>query len=173
MNLERAALISEVLGGVAIVVSVIYLAMQITDNNRLLRSQAHYNALEVGQRSFEFLIESDTLSSLLQQCRTSPNEVDDAIWSRCTTYYFLQANGWEYIYYQHLDNALPPEFWVGADGYFSNEAQTNAGWVRFWEETAIAFGEPFRSHLEQHVMQNPAFSGVENERKIGVPLRTD
>jgi hypothetical protein len=45
-RLETAALISEVLGGVAVLISVIYLALQIADNNRLLRSQSHYNALE-------------------------------------------------------------------------------------------------------------------------------
>ena len=47
MNLERTALIAEIFGGCAVVVSVIYLALQISDNNRLLRSQSHYNALEV------------------------------------------------------------------------------------------------------------------------------
>lgn len=39
-RLENAALIAEVLGGIAVVVSVIYLAMQISDNNRLLCSGA-------------------------------------------------------------------------------------------------------------------------------------
>ena len=54
-KLERWALIAEIAGGIAIVLSVVYLAVQISDNNRLLRSQAHYNALSLGQRPFELM----------------------------------------------------------------------------------------------------------------------
>jgi hypothetical protein len=154
MKLERVALLAEILGGIAVVVSVIYLAFQLSDNNRLLRSQAHFNALEITQRPFEFLIDSETLSSLLLECSSNPRGVDDAPWARCFHYYYMQGNGWEYLYYQHIDDAIHPELWVGADGYFSNEARTNPGWVRFWEEAAIGFGEPFRSYIDDRVAQN-------------------
>jgi len=158
MNLERAALIAEVLGGFAVVVSVIYLALQISDNNRLLRSQSHYNALEVLQRPFEIMLENADLAEILQQCNDDPYDVSDVIWSRCTNYIFMQANGWEYTYYQNLDDAVPPSLWVGVDGYFNNEARTKAGWVRFWAETEAGFGEPFRSYLENHIEENSAYS---------------
>ena len=49
LGLSEGAKIAEILGGVAVVMSVIYLAVQISDNNRLLRSQAHFNALELTQ----------------------------------------------------------------------------------------------------------------------------
>ncbi|MEZ5595884.1 MAG: hypothetical protein R3E84_05750 [Pseudomonadales bacterium] len=157
MSLERAALVAEICGGVAVVVSVIYLAVQLSDNNRLLRSQAHYNALDVNQRVFESLLENDKLATFLQECRTTPREVEDAVWTRCSTYYFMQINGWEYVYYQNIDKAVPPELWIGADGYYSNEAKANPAWIRFWEEAAIGFGEPFRSFVGERIRQNPAF----------------
>ena len=153
-GLERAALIAEIVGGLAVVVSVIYLALQISDNNRLLRSQAHYNALEVLQRPLEVMLESDSLADALHQCDREPYEVKESIWPRCSNYYFMQANGWEYTYYQHLDDAIPPELWIGVDGYMENQAKTNAGWVRFWEDAAFAFGEPFYSHIEASIQQN-------------------
>ena len=48
-KLERWALFAEIAGAIAVVLSVVYLALQVSDNNRLLRSQAHYNALELAQ----------------------------------------------------------------------------------------------------------------------------
>ena len=153
-HLENAALIAEILGAIAVVVSVIYLAVQITDNTRMLRSQSHYNALEVLQRPFELLLESDSLAPTLNECDNQPDEVEASRWSRCVTYYFMQANGWEYTYYQHLENAIPPELWVGVDGYMGELARTNAGWVRFWRETAHAFGEPFRSYIDERIREN-------------------
>ncbi|MFK8043596.1 hypothetical protein [Congregibacter sp.] len=158
MNLERAALVAEILGGFAVVVSVIYLALQISDNNRLLRSQSHYNALEVLQGPFEVMLENADLAELLQQCSEDPESVSELAWSRCTNYIFMQANGWEYTYYQNADNAVPKSLWVGVDGYFSNEARTKASWVRFWFETEQGFGEPFRTYLQNHILDNPAYS---------------
>lgn len=156
-RLQRAALIAEVIGGFAVLVSVIYLGLQISDNTRLLRSQSHYNALEVLQRPFEVMLESDSLIDALEECRADPFAVPARVWSRCVNYYFMQANGWEYTYYQELEDALPPELWPGVDGYFSNESETNPGWARFWEETSLGFGEPFRSRIEERIRRNPGY----------------
>ncbi len=156
-GLEKAALIAEVLGGVAVVISVIYLAVQISDNNRILRSQTHHSALEALQRPFEMMLESDSLAGELVLCRSDPYAVSEAIWTRCHNYYFMQANGWEYTYYQQNDEALPPSFWPGVDGYMASEARTNPGWVRFWKETADGFGQPFRSYIDERIRENPAY----------------
>lgn len=79
-RLERIALLAEVAGGVAMVISVVYLAMQIADNNRLLRSQAHYNALEAAQRPFELMIANEELARLLLECDTDPCSVRESGW---------------------------------------------------------------------------------------------
>ena len=156
-KLKRAALIAEIVGGTAVVISVIYLAFQISDNNRLLRSQSHYNALEVLQRPLELMLASDSLASVLHECNYQPREVGDSLWPRCANYYFMQFNGWEYTYYQNLDKTTPPEIWVGAEQYLAGEAQSKAGYARFWEETAHGFAEPFRSHVEKHIQMNPDY----------------
>ena len=156
-RLEKAALIAEVLSGIAVVVSVIYLAVQISDNTRILRSQTHYSALEALQRPFEMMLESDSLAEQLIICRNNPYEVAEFVWTRCHNYYFMQANGWEYTYYQELDEALPPSLWPGVNGFMGSQARTNPGWVRFWEESADGFGQPFRSYIEQRIRENPAY----------------
>ena len=71
-NLENAALVAEVLGGVAVLVSVIYLALQIADNNRILKSQSHYNALALMQRPVELMLESESLSNVMYDCDRAP-----------------------------------------------------------------------------------------------------
>ena len=155
-SLERAALIAEIIGGTAVVISVIYLAVQISDNNRLLRSQSHYNTLDITQRPFEAMMESDSLAKALHQCNNEPYEVDEWVWLQCSNYYTMLFNGIEYNYYQNLEGTVPPEFWEGGDGYFTVEAESNAGYVRFWKETAHAFAEPFHSFVEERIAINPA-----------------
>jgi len=146
-KLERWALYAEIGGAIAVVLSVAYLALQVSDNNRLLRSQAHYNALSLGQRPFEIVIENEDLAIIMVNCRSEPGSVDRASWERCFNYYFMQFNGWEYFYYQHADGSIPSELWRGADAYFKQEVRTNLGYARFWSEGQIAFDEPFRSYV--------------------------
>ena len=154
-RLERIALVAEIVGGVAVVISVLYLAVQISDSNKLLRSQAHYNALELTQRPFEMMVESADLALIVLECDGNPSAVSESNWQRCKNYYFMQLNGWEYVYYQNLDEALPPELWGGVEGYFTDQVGTKAGYARFWEETAIGFDEPFRSYAAERVGRNP------------------
>jgi len=161
MKLERIALIAEIFGGLAVIVSVIYLAIQISDNNRLLRSQSHYNALEVTQRPLEVMLESEGLVSKIQACENDPEAVSDAVWALCANFILMQANGWEYTYYQHQDKTVPASFWEGVDAYMTNEARTKPSWARFWLETSDAFGEPFKSYVYDRISANPANLGTE------------
>lgn len=155
-RLERAALFAEIVGGLAVVISVIYLALQISDNNRLLRSQSHYNTLDITQRPFEVMMGSDSLSDAIYKCNHEPYQVDESTWPQCSNYYMMLFNGIEYNYYQNLAGTVPPEFWEGGNGYFTAEAQSNAGYARFWSETDHAFAEPFHSYVEERIKSNPA-----------------
>lgn len=146
-KLERWALYAEIGGAIAVVLSVAYLALQVSDNNRLLRSQAHYNALSLGQRPLEIVIENESLANIIVECHSDPASVNRANWERCFNYYFMQFNGWEYFYYQNADGSIPPELWRGADAYFKQEVRNNLGYARFWSEGEIAFDEPFRSYV--------------------------
>ena len=146
-TLEYWALIAEIVGGLAVVISVIYLAEQISENTRVLRSQAHYNALSLAQRPFEMAIENESLSKILNVCFSTPDKLTDDEWIRCSNYLFMQMNACEYLYYQNRDGSIPKELWVGADASFKQMLATKAGYSRFWAEWDTAFDEPFRSYV--------------------------
>lgn len=146
IKLEVCARIAEIVGAIAVVVSVIYLAVQIKDNTRLLRSQAHFNALSLGQRPIEFLIDNDTLAAILVQCNTDLDHTPPVALERCLNYYFLELNAWEYMYYQNLDGSIPHEFWVGADAFFKSLMVTKPGYRRTWQDFHFGFDEPFHSY---------------------------
>jgi len=120
---------------------------QIRDNTKLLRSQAHYNALLLAQRPWEILIENERLASVINVGFVAPEALSDDDWTRCSGYMFMHFNGWEYQYYQHRDDSIPKELWVGADAYYRSLVQTRPGLGRFWSENQLSFDEPFRSYV--------------------------
>src|SRR5262249_47148377 len=91
-KLETLARVAEMTAAVAVVVSVIYLAKQISDNTKLLRSQSHFNALLLGQRPLELILSNESLAGAVIQCDESPDRVAAATWKRCLNYYIMQFN---------------------------------------------------------------------------------
>ena len=120
--------------------------IEIREHTKLLRSQAHYNALSLSQRAREVLIENEGFTSVMNVGWATPEALSRDDWTRCSVYMFMQFNAWEYLYYQHRDEAIPTEYWVGAEAYYGNLVAKNPGYARFWSENEVSFDEPFRSY---------------------------
>jgi len=130
--------------------------VQIREHTKLLRSQAHYNALSLSQRAREVLIENEGFASVMNVGGATPEALSDDDWTRCSVYMFMQFNAWEYLYYQHRDGSIPTEYWVGAEAYYGSLVATKPGYARFWSENKISFDEPFRSYVAQEFARKPA-----------------
>ncbi|MDQ6900118.1 MAG: hypothetical protein M3072_11525 [Candidatus Dormibacteraeota bacterium] len=121
--------------------------VQIRDNTRLLRSQAHYNALMLFSRPWEIVIENEGLASIVSVGLATPEALSAADWLRCSSHILLQFDAWEYLYYQHRDGSIPKELWVGSDAYYIGLVQAKPGVSRFWSEFQAVYDEPFRSYV--------------------------
>jgi hypothetical protein len=130
--------------------------LQIRDNTKLLRSQAHYNGLMLLQRPWEMVIENEGLASIVNVGLATPDALSGADWLRCSNHMFLQFNAWEYLYYQHGDGSIPKEMWVGSDTYYRSLVKTEPGLIRYWSEFQGVFDEPFRSYATQQFAKEPA-----------------
>jgi len=135
--------------GVAIYRQLRVQQRQIHDNTKLLRSQAHYNALLLGQRPLEIFLENEALATAMNVADATPEALSADDWSRVSTYMFMQFNAWEYFYYQLSDGSIGKELWVGADDYFKNLIATRPGYARFWTESRTWYDEPFRSYVAE------------------------
>lgn len=146
-KLEYCALIAEIAGAIAVVMSVIYLGVQVRANTKVLRSQAQFNALSLAQRPFEMVIDNEGLSKVLNVCFATPEKLSPEEWIRCSYFMSMQFHAWEYLYYQNRDEWIPKELSVGADESFKQFIETKPGYGRFWSEWQNAFDESFRSYM--------------------------
>ena len=130
--------------------------LQIRENTKVLRSQAHYNALMLLQRPWEIVIENEGLASIVSVGLAKPEALSAADWLRLSNHILLQVDAWEYFYYQHRDDSIPKELWVGSDAYYRNLVQTQPGLKRFWSEFEGVYDEPFHSYVAGEFAKNPA-----------------
>jgi hypothetical protein len=129
--------------------------VQMRENTKVLRSQAHYNALVLTSRPWEIVIDNESLAGIVSVGLATPEALSAAEWLRCSSHIFLQVNAWEYFYYQHRDDSIPKELWVGSDAYYRSLVAQYRGWSRFWAEFQGVYDEPFRSYVADEFARKP------------------
>lgn len=145
-GLERTALIAEVVAAIAVVISVIYLALQISANNKLLKGQTYHNFLTVGHPLSEMVVTDPEFAALISRCDTAPFSVSNVEWRRCETFYQMSVDIWEYLYYQNADGIIAAPFWAGTDTFFTDITVTRLGYQRFWSDWSQIYAPPFGIH---------------------------
>jgi hypothetical protein len=145
---DTIALLTQIISAFAVVITVIYLTVQIKDNTKALENQSHYNALTVAQAPIVMLVDNKDLARIVERGNINPDSLLSVERLRFYDHQFLSFNGWEYLYYANLSESIPKSLWIGADGYYSELVATKPGLIKFWAEYKHAFAEPFKSYVE-------------------------
>ena len=146
--LDSVAQFAEIISAIAVVVTVIYLTIQIQDNTRALENQGHYNALSIAQAPIFMMVDNSDLARIVEKGYINPDSLVSVDQLRFYDHQFLSFNGWEYLYYANQSESIPKSLWIGADGYFSELIYTKPGLIKFWAAYKHAFAEPFKSYAE-------------------------
>ena len=113
-RIELGALLAEIVGAVAVVVSVVYLAMQISDNTSELQSQGHFHALSLAQKPLELLVSDRELANIIETGYSAPEQLSPSDWHRFAMYQTMAFNAWEFLFYANRSGSIPENLWVGA-----------------------------------------------------------
>jgi hypothetical protein len=155
LRVEHWTMLAQIVSAATIVGSVVYLSLQVDENTKQLRSQSHFNAVSLGQRPIEMMIQSPGLANVVYVCNATPDAVSADDWDRCLNYNLMIFNAFEYWYYQNRDGAIPSYLWIGADNYWRYLIERKPGLGRFWSEYQSFFGDPFRSYISQQFANRP------------------
>ena len=121
--------------------------VQILDNTKILRSQAHCNAVLLAQRPWELLVQHEDLARIVKVAYETHDTLNAVDWERACNYMYMQFNAWEYVYYQDKDGSIPKQLLIGTDAYHKALIATKPGYARFWSEFGHTFDEPFQSYV--------------------------
>lgn len=156
MDLTQLAQLGEFVGGIAVLVTLIYLAVQVGGSKKALKTQTHHNLLSIAQRPYELMVADDQLAGIVDRGNEQPETLSREEWRRYCAYNLMVINAWEYGYYLDRDGSTPHELWVGADAHFAAQAADYPGWRKYWAEHSHAFAEPFRSYAASHFPKQEA-----------------
>jgi len=162
MNWNAVSAISQALGTVAVVITVVYLAHQIRKNRIATQSLTYYLVTAAGAQNAAFIASNTELSHLFRVGMVKPDQLKEDEAFRFALVAISQFRRYENLFFQYQSGLLDEEYWVAQKEnmlWFFHRAGIQ-GW---WGEKRFAFSKSFREFLES---SNPAELTSPSNRRV-------
>jgi hypothetical protein len=147
MTLDQFGSIAEIIGGLGVIVSLVYLAIQIRKNTEAERTSTYQAVVSDFGALNNTMASSPELSHLFVQAMENYHQLSSDEKARISQIFFQTFRYFENMYYQHRKGYLDEEVWVGWKRlmltYFSRP-----GFQAWWGHRRDVYSEPFAIFLE-------------------------
>jgi hypothetical protein len=154
MTLSQLADIGEILGGVAVVASLVYLAIQIRQNTRTVRSSTLHQNTDLWNAMFLRLAEPDAAEAYVSGMSANP----DIRPLHYTQFFFIcraMFIAFENQYFQMQQGVLDPETYAGYQRSISTQFLAFRGFRVWWRQSRSVFTPDFVRHIDAMIAAVP------------------
>jgi hypothetical protein len=154
MGLSQLADLGELLGGVAVVASLIYLAVQIRQNTRTVRASTLHQNTDLWSSLFLRLAEPD-LAGAYVAGMAGQQEIRPLHY---TQFFFICRSmflAFENQYYQMRHGVLDSEAYAGYERSISTQFLAFRGFRLWWELNRPVFSPEFVDHIDALIADVP------------------
>ena len=147
MTLDQLASIGEFIGGIGVVMSLVYLAIQIRSNTDAERTSTYQSIVSDFGALNNTMASTPELSHLFVQAMEDYHPLSSDEKARISQIFFQCFRYFENMFYQHKKGYLDEEVWIGWKRlmltYYSRP-----GFQSWWEHRRDVFSEPFAIFLD-------------------------
>ena len=147
MNWEAFAAIGELVGAAAVVISLVYLSVQVRQNTAVARASTRQAIADANlSGGSDVLLEPEMAKVLAKDLRGEPLEFHEHVRLQTRAYHGLRH--WENIHYQYRAGMLSAEEWQGFRHNLKWLLQTRH-FKELWSTQGDFFSPPFRAEVLQ------------------------
>jgi hypothetical protein len=148
VKLSELASIAEIVGAVAVVASLAYVALQIDQNTDAIEASTRIGRLDFGRQQSQLLITEPGLAKLVLAAEKNADnltEEEQLIFYEFTSWWLAT---WEMAYMDHIDGLVEEETGLGWDGYYRLFVIENPGYKKFFQDTRPQWDSRFLAHVD-------------------------
>lgn len=154
MNLEQLANLGEFAGGIAVIASLVYLALQIRQNTQSVRSATLANNTQIWSSMLLEIGSKDKLDAYLQGAVGKADMAPEHFLQ-----FFMLARAlfvsFENQYYQYLHGSMDEQIYLGYERTINAEILAFRGFRMYWEQHREDYSEQFRVYVDNSLLKLP------------------
>ena len=155
MTIQDLGSIGELVGAVATVATLAYLAIQIRSNTNAVRSAAAQSVHEAFATWYRMIAADEGLAEVNAKGLRDWSELTEVERARCVATFMAILLCGQDAHIKWREGELAPELWTGWEYVMQNLLLAPGGKV-FWKERGYLFGDAFRSYVDDDVMHRDA-----------------
>jgi len=154
LTLEQAYFLSEIIGVIAVVISLIYVGLQVKQNTHVVRLNTVHNIAE-GQRECNALMAANgDLCEVIFKGMQDAESVSGAEKMRFYILAHVIFRPLEDAYFQYQEGALEEKQWQALSRQFINFIKL-PGLLTYWEERKFMYSDDFQQFMDNVVVPAP------------------
>ena len=165
MNWEALGAIGELVGALVVMVSVVYLAIQIRHNTRVAKGAAQEAAVATLRELTKQLTQSLELNRLFNEGVGGFDHLDEEERTRWFHLAFQLLKAAEGIHFHYIQGVLDEGAWMGYSNIFRDYFAT-AGFREYWNVRSDTFSPAFQSYVNTVVLGALPRSVLELARQV-------
>ncbi|MGR8950452.1 MAG: hypothetical protein ACU84Q_20605 [Gammaproteobacteria bacterium] len=170
MNWTAITAVSEMLGAIAVVLSLIYVAAQVRQNTMALSRAASADAIAGIRNWNQSLLEDPVMMRIFSQGVEDMDALDEDGRARFTVLMLNFLKTFEDMHYQFSKGAMEPEVWQGW-ARLGELYLTGDGVRQYWSERRQVFSPAFQQWVE--ALERSGVRRVEQIATEGMGARDD
>ncbi len=146
--MDNVVAFAELIAAIGVIVSVIYLAIQVRDSNHQIRQQASSETLNLMHSPIEEMIASSELSEIIRVGNMEPDKLSEAEWFRYSFWWMMGFDMYEYLFTAQRRGTVDANTWQGTDASFRNVFEVWPRTCQAWREWRHAYSDPFQNYVD-------------------------
>lgn len=155
MTIQELGSLGELIGAIATVATLVYLAVQIRTNTQTVRSAATQSVHEAFATWYRMLATDADLAQITAAGLQDYESLSDAERARFVATFMSFLSCWQDAFIKWREGALSRELWSGWEQVSMNLFMAPGGRA-FWGERGYLFGDEFRRYVEEDLMKRKA-----------------
>jgi hypothetical protein len=149
MNWEAIGAVAEVLGALAVVVSLLYLAAQVRRSADATHAASRYATANLTTGILVPIACDAEVASIFRRGQMDPDSLTDDEGFRFDVLLYAIFDQWETMFSQVQRGAMSEEDWAKYENSIIGGYLAQPGSQRFWETASDMYSVPFREYVDQ------------------------
>ena len=147
MTLSELGSLGEFIGSIGVIVSLIYVGLQIRQNTETTRDLAAQSLTATHSDANALIAESGDLAAILQKGFLTPESLDETEQLLFNAFFFAAYNQFDFAYRRHLAGKLDDESWRKMETEIPTFLHLK-GPRAWWEKDKVRFSPKFVTYVD-------------------------